>query len=413
MKIVYFDYWTGGIHNFKAIDFELKKLGHNTLLFHIGSFNESVESYEIIENIDCFDISHFKTKLIFNALKEIKPDFVISLNTTYIFDRVLIQSCKVLNIRTIFMMHGIRATGKNLDQAIIEMESSYGSIYKKLSKASKYFFTVIPNYIVSSYKFDFFGFIKLRFIKVLLDYFFNTGRAFYYPLYPIELIHDKCLVYANKYIEYYEKLGYKIDNISVVGDPKQDFLFSRIENNNFNIYNLPESIQLLITNNQRYALYLEDSFVESGNLFGWTNEDRNNQINEIANRLKRDNIKLVLKIHPTTIISNIEVDIDNCIVIQKTDLENLIFYSYFCIAHISSTVNISILLNKPVLVPQWNKSKKVTDYFISNCVANKWGKLDDELNLEIDEVSRKKYIKTDITVVSSTSLNSIIKEVLN
>ena len=136
MKIVYFDYWTGGIHNFKAIDFELKKLGHNTLLFHIGSFNESVESYEIIENIDCFDISHFKTKLIFNALKEIKPDVVISLNTTYIFDRVLIQSCKVLNIRTIFMMHGIRATGKNLDQAIIEMESSYGSIYKKLSKAS-------------------------------------------------------------------------------------------------------------------------------------------------------------------------------------------------------------------------------------------------------------------------------------
>ena len=71
------------------------------------------------------------------------------------------------------------------------------------------------------------------------------------------------------------------------------------------------------------------------------------------------------------------------------------------------------MLNKPVLVPQWNKSKKVTDYFISNCVANKWGKLDDELNLEIDEVSRKKYIKTDITVVSSTSLNSIIKEVLN
>ena len=52
MKIVYFDYWTGGIHNFKAIDFELKKLGHNTLLFHIGSFNESVKSYEIIENID-------------------------------------------------------------------------------------------------------------------------------------------------------------------------------------------------------------------------------------------------------------------------------------------------------------------------------------------------------------------------
>jgi len=413
MKVVYFDYWTGGIHNFVPLDKELKKLNHETMLFHIGSFNEHVEVKEKIGDIECFDISYFDTKFIYKALEKIKPDVVISLNTTYIFDRVLVQSCKLLGIKTIFMMHGIRATGTNLKDSIVQMEKSYGGIYKKIAKASKYFSTVIPNYIFSSYKFNILEFLKLRFLRVLIDYFLNTGRAFYFPSYSIELLHDKCLVYAIKYIDYYKQVGYREEQIFVVGDPKQDTLFARIANKDFCITNLPQKIQELIENNHKYAIYLEDSFVESNNLFGWTKEDRNYQISEIANRLKHDGIKLVLKVHPTTCISCININSDNCIVVEKIDLESLIWHSFFCIAHISSTVNIAVLMQKPVVVPQWGKSAYVTDYFISNGIGNPWASLNDNLNLQINKESRELYIETDICIDTSNSLNLIIKEILN
>jgi len=413
LKILYFDYWTGGIHNFTAIDKELKEQGHETLLFHIGSFNESVPKEEIINGINCYDIAYYDTSFLYKALKEIKPDIVVSLNTTYIFDRVLIQSCHVLNIKTIFMMHGIRATGDELQKAMIETEKNYGKLNRKLLKAFKYVNTVIPNYMYSSYLFSRKEFFKLKFLKVILDYFFNTGRALYYPICQEELLHNKCLVYAKKYIEYYEKVGYNLENIVVTGDPKQDILLHKIQNKNFNKNSLSESIQNILKQGIKYAVYLEDSFVESGNMFGWNNQKRNEHINEIAQRLEKENIKLIVKVHPTTNVKDLNLSSANCIVVEKTDLESLIYFSKFCIAYISSTVNIAVLTKKPILIPRWGISKNIYDYFISNNVGNKWESIDEELNLDINQEARNNYIDNNIGSLDPVALKSILKEILH
>ena len=59
-------------------------------------------------------------------------------------------------------------------------------------------------------------------------------------------------------------------------------------------------------------------------------------------------------------------------------------------SEVGKVVNLlSIILNEKIVfdfmyevfLPKYKSS----DYFISNCVANKWGKLDDELNLEIKQ----------------------------
>ena len=78
MKIIFFDYWTKGVHNFVPIDEELKKRGHETLLLHIGSFRFPHSKEEVIANIQCRDILYYNTIFIYKALSIEKPDVVVS-----------------------------------------------------------------------------------------------------------------------------------------------------------------------------------------------------------------------------------------------------------------------------------------------------------------------------------------------
>ena len=152
MTVVYFDYWTKGIHDFTEIDKVLKSHGHKTLLLHVGSFNSPQFNYEKINNIDVFDISYFKTKFIYIALIKIKPDVVLGLNTTYILDRCLVLSCRKLHITSVFVMHGQRSVGKKFENSL--KHAKRPKLKRYLNRALKYTFIVIPNYILSISKFN-------------------------------------------------------------------------------------------------------------------------------------------------------------------------------------------------------------------------------------------------------------------
>ncbi|MCX4028804.1 hypothetical protein H0A36_16515 [Endozoicomonas sp. SM1973] len=411
MKVVYFDYWTVGIHNFLTIDEKLKKNGCETMLFHIGSFNNPVKEKEIINNIECYDISFYKTKFIYEALKTINPDVIISLNTTYILDRALILACRALGIKSVFMMHGTRAVGKNLDIAISDAELTYGKLIPKLMRLKKYVKLTIPNYFYSKLKNrdSFWGILGC--LNVLIDTYRFPGRSFYLPKNPYELIHDRCLVYSNQYIEYYKKLGYSRNKITVTGNPKQDPLFQKLMDKSFCIDELPLQIKEFIDNNQKYAVYIEESFVESDNLYGWTNDLRNKHLNEIAIKLKKYGYNLVVKLHPSTNIDNINVN-TNIILAKSVFLDNLVYFSDFAISHISSAADIAILLEKPLLVPTWGISKSIIDYYISNEVANPWNNLDDEISLSINIDKRREYILNNITITKPVAADTIVNNIL-
>jgi hypothetical protein len=413
VKVVYFDYWINGIRNFVPLNESLVEAGHKTMLFHIGSFRDRKCDEEcIVDGILCHDIKYYKTKFIFNALKKINPDVIVTLNTTYILDRALILSCKKLNIKTVFMMHGERPIDNDIDTTIKKMQFSLKS---KILKSKKYLLTVIPNYIISSWHFNKRNILIMRPIKVLWLIFKNPGLSNFYPPFSNELIHNTCLVYAKKYINYYQKLGYNKSQIVVVGDSKNEKLFQLIEEKFPLKRMLNSDLNKVISSGNKYALYLEDSIQEDNSLrvgLGWSYQYLGRQLADIEKRLKKDNIKLVVKLHPCTDKNKIP-KFNSEIIFAESDLEHLIYYSTFCIGNISSTINMAVMLNKPILIPFWGKSKMLPDYYVKHNVANHWINLEDDFDLRIDLEARKEYYEENITELSKDSIDLALKEIID
>lgn len=410
MKIAYFDYWTEGIQNFIPFDSELRNRGHETVLLHLGSFYSVHPKEEVIEGITCRDISYYNTSMIYEMLEIEKPDIVIVLNTTKILDRVVTISCRELKIKSIYLMHGIRDLGADNDQLVALMEASYNSFWKKIKKIRKYLTIVIPNYAYAVFKYKPINVINLRFLRVVYSYFKNPGKAFYSPEFRDELLNDKCLVYSANEGKYYEKFGYNFQNITVVGNPKNDFLNDKIINSKYDVGMLPLRVRDLIQSGNKYALYLEESFPEQNNMGGYTEEIRDRFVKECAERLKKDNLILVVKLHPTTDESTIGADYENCIT-EKNNLDALIYFSDFCICSLSTTINNCVLMKKPVVMPQWYAGTNLPTFFVDAGVSNYWKSRDDELNLSVDEVKREEYIRDYITVVTPDAVKNVISAI--
>lgn len=410
MKIVYFDYWTEGIGNFVPLDLELRKRDHETILLHLGSFYGPSEEESVRDCITCRDISFYKTKLIYKMLEQENPDVLISLNTTKILDRVVAMSCRSLNIKSVYLMHGIRDLGESNDLLVELMEKSYNSFLKKIKKTKKYLTIVIPNYIYATYKYNPQNITNLRFLKVIYSYFKNPGLAFYFPEYRDEILHDICLVYSENECEYYEKFGYSQENIRIVGNPKCDKLCGMIKNNEFTMTMLPESVRDFVQAGGVYALYLEEGFAEQNNMGNFTADVRDRFIVECAERLARKNIKLVVKLHPVTDARNIKAKHGNLLV--ETDcLDALIYYSEFCICSLSTTINICILMDKQVYMPQWYSSVSLPTFFIDVGISRSWKDKDDELDETIDIDSRQKFIERYITVTTPDAVNNVLRAI--
>ncbi|WP_420264237.1 hypothetical protein [Candidatus Magnetominusculus dajiuhuensis] len=414
MKIVYFDYWTKGIHHFLNFDKILKEKGHSTLLFHLGSFIGTCAKEEVLDGILCRDISFYNTKYIHKALQSIKPDVVLVLNNKTLMDRAVTLACRALGIKSVFLMHGMVIVGDDEIADYLEtIEKAYNSNVNKIKKIPKYFRFVLPNYIYSSFKYDNKNIKNLHFLNVIWANAKNPGLSLLLPhIATEELATDKSLVYAEIYREYYLAIGFKESQIVVVGNPHNENLFRQIKSNDFKIVDLPQEVVTLIENNRKYALYLEDSFVENSNMGGWTDEYRNDHLKQIADRLKNEDVTLVVKLHPGTNISNIKVNSDNIIIISKATLSTLSYYADFCIGHISTTVHISIILKKPVLIPRWDRSKNIIDYYCKHKVANAWNHVDDDIDLSVNQKAREEFIRIYITITEPTAIGNIVENIL-
>jgi hypothetical protein len=70
-------------------------------------------------------------------------------------------------------------------------------------------------------------------------------------------------------------------------------------------------------------------------------------------------------------------------------------------------------LQKAIIIPGFEKSQFITDYFISNGVGNLWRKINDNIHLDINIESRKSYIEEQITILDSRSVERIVNEIEN
>ncbi len=407
MRVVYFDYWTVGTRCFVDIDKKLKEQGHDTLFLHTGSFRGKYPKEEMINGIKCHEINHYNTTVIFKALEQIKPDILVGLNTTYILDRAAVMACKKLKIKSFFMMHGEKQLDDQIEDYIKSLEGR-NKLKRKISKSLEYSKRIVPNYLYSLYKFNRKKIFNLHFMKVFYSYFKNPANANIRPSYAGELLYDKCLIYSKKYVNYYQQLGYGPDNISIVGVPEYDELFELINLDGFNHKLLPPSVQELLRKDMKFALYLEDGFPEDS-MAGWDFEYRNEHLDAIAERLKKEGYFLVVKLHPLAKRDKIQLKSDNVILLEKANLFALTYYAHFCIGHISTTLNIPVILNKPIVLPKWERSGRLPDFFIETKVAFNWNHIDDVLNLSIDTKAREAYMENNITVTTGTSAENIVQ----
>lgn len=413
MKILYFDYWTNGVHNFKNIDKLFVNSGNETMLFHLGSFRSKCPIEETLFDIKCRDISFYPGKYIYDILEEIKPDAVIVLNCSSLIDRSIVLSCRKLNIRTIFLMHGIRATGSEIDSTIKIYKRHYNNLFNKIKKATKYFDKIIPNYLYTLWKCNKKSIYTFGFVRVLYENFKNPSLNMFFPIKANEVLTDLCLVYSKKYIEYYQSLGFSKNQIKIVGNPAYDDLFKRIKRKNFGSENLDLDIKNIIKEGRKFAIYLEDGFVEQGNMGGWTKQFRNSFVNDIANRLLQDGYFLIVKLHPSSSNTDFSKKSENILFIKETDLNSLIYFSDFVIGHISTTINIALLLDKPVLIPNWSLAKNILDYYVKTGVANKWENILDKINLSINLHDREIYFEDSISILEPMANENIVSSILD
>ena len=360
-KVLFFDSWAKGIHNFSPIANELNKLGWESLLVHRGSWehdqNRPLE--EKIDGVLVRDIKYYKTWFVYNVFKRENPDLVLILTTNYLFDRAVILAARDLGIKTCFLMHGIRGVGEKSVALLKSMPSK--ALYKKRwIYGSKYLKYTIPNYflsgILNNWKFLF----RVEPYLILIKLFLKPHRYVLFPPPSNEIHCDLALVWGNIYKHFFIKeYGYPENRVKVVGHPPLDSVFKLMNNP------LGEEDKFLfletlsISTDRPYCVYLEDGSVEQ-DANEWTTETRIEHLEEIVNLCENAGKYLVIKLHPSTVGTPIKHYFKNnkqVRIIKNVDLNKLVFWSEYAIGQGSTTNDIAIIMNKPLFLPAWGISK--------------------------------------------------------
>lgn len=360
-KILFFDSWTRGIHNFTPIARELKKKGWCSLLVHRGSW-EHDKNRPLEENIDkitCRDISFYKTRFIYQVLKKEKPDLVLILTTNYIMDRAVILAARSLGIKSCFLMHGVRSVTPG---AISHQKNHTNNFLKKKrwQKLKIYIEYTLPNYFFSGVMENKTFILRKDPYLLLLKMFLNPTRYIIFPPPSNELHCDLALVWDNAHKELFKKeYGYPNKKIKVVGHPPLDDVYSLIRNPPKYTKNNQFFAQYPLLYNKSYCVYLGSGAVEAGSV-GWTEETRIKHLEEVSKICNKSGLELVIKLHPSTKINPIQTyffDFKYVHVFSQIDLPQLIYWSEAAIGQTSTVNDIAICMGKPLFIPAWGISE--------------------------------------------------------
>jgi len=420
-KVLFFDSWTKGIHNFSPIANELSKLGWESLLVHRGSWGHDTKRplEEKICGVLCRDILYYRTRFVHQVFRRENPSLVLILTTNYLFDRAVILAAKALGIKTCFLMHGIRLVGDK-EVALRKSMPSKALFKKRWLYGNKYLKYTIPNYFISgilnSWRFLF----RAEPYSIILKLFLKPHHYVLFPPPSNEIHCDLALVWGNIYKHFFIKeYGYPENRVKVVGHPPLDSVF-KLMTNPLGTKDKYTFLKTHSINTERpYCVYLEDGSVEQGNADKWTTETRIEHLVEIAKLCENVGRYLVIKLHPATDKIPIETyfkGYKRVQIIKKIDLNKLVFWSDYAIGGGSTTNDIAIIMQKPLLIPAWGISKikgELTAERLPSAILCK--SPDDFIKsiLNYHEIEKHKstirneYIKKYITFTDGQALNRI------
>lgn len=371
-KVVLFDYWTAGIHNFLPVAERLRTKGVECVLVHLGSWQDlSVPREETIQGLQCRDIRAYGGDL-HRALIEEQPQSVLSLNTTMIMDRTLHRLCRSLGIRTVYMMHGLLSTGADSEKEIRSINAHW-NLARKLAKVPKYarlsirYLEAVARHRPIELLYPgTYG----HFAQVMLQ----PGAAFRHPWPHKDGCADEALVYAPAFRDLMvEARGYPPERVKVIGNPNLDEVFA--------LKNRPDGVTVCteyitttgLPASRPFVVYVEDGFVEQPGA-GWTERDLVTNIDQVGEAARSAGFDLVVKMHPVSRSDGLVdyfADKPYTHIVTKADLPKLIAAAAAVVGHVSTALAIAVAFEKPLFVPTWSPGMEQykNSYYIGNGAA--------------------------------------------
>jgi hypothetical protein len=391
-KIVYFDYWTVGVHNFLFFDKKLKSQGYDTKLIHLSSWRDIiVPPVQSISGLACYDISHYGGKSIFNVLKREMPRAVVMLNLSLVTDRTVVLSCKKLGIKIVYLAHGSLTRESFIDDSI----EKYNVALKKgrLKKSIRQIRTTVWNYFNALIKYDWSFLFRSHGYAIILRTFIDPARYLIFPPPAFDLEPDLILLYSRKDYEYFLKRIKNRQTIKIIGNPDLDSFFRErpVLSENGNEF----LSELNIDPEKPFVTYIDEGIVVDKI---WDNQYRLAFVEQLAGACRETGHQLVIKLHPKSINTTENkplYNIENLIVVEKSNFAKLIWHSSKIVCHYSTTLIYPILMGKPILVPRWDRS---ADVFSHNTVkevtfVNSLEDLKKHLRSDFFNYDRKEFLE--------------------
>lgn len=423
-KVLFIDSWTQASGVFNPIAKELEKNGVQSLLVHRGSWehDKGRPLEEVIGGLKCRDFKYYNTRFIYRIMKHEKPFIVVMLTTNYLFDRAVVLAARALGIKSCFIMHGIRSVKPEV--VAIQKSTTYNSLKKqRWQKAVKLLLYTIPNYFVSGLSNNKLFIFRKEPYSILLKLFINPHRYLLFPAPSSDYHCDLALVWGNIYKEFFmREYGYPEQNVKVVGHPPLDSVFRLLNSPPNESQRAAFYVEHDINDKLPYCVLLEDGAVEQGSN-GWTTESRIQYLEEIADICKKADRSLIIKLHPSTNASPINVYFTNhkhVYIYVKIDINRLVFWADAIIGQGSTTNDIAIIMKKPLLLPAWgiserpNKAVYKRHPFAELCVSQNElyeAIIEHKENLKKSEM-RNQYIDEYITFTDGKANERIITQIL-
>lgn len=405
MKILFFDYWLKGVANFERLVPELQlHSGIELKMIHVGSWKEP---QQLIVNqhkgFVSYDISYYGTSNLYKILKRERPDVVVMLNLTFLLDKAIISFCRRLDIHIIYLAHGR-----------LYKENAIEAISKKINKDFKgrFFEKIRFDTLVTIYNY----FYATVFLQLNLKKFVNSINVLLknpalmtiFAKYNNELAVDKILLFFEDDKKVLiDNFGFPQEKIEVVGNPELDVFIEKEIYERKKVYSQYEI-------ERDYVLYLEDGFVQSKKM---TTDEWYQLIDEILIICNKQNLQLVIKLHPRTNYAIHErfFTSKNIVAIEKGDLKNLIVHSCAVISQQSTTITFALIVGKRVLSPRWGISTNLGKNFPDNVIKY----CDDietfEKVLLSDEPTNRNslYVTDSLGRLDGGTINRIVHEIVS
>jgi hypothetical protein len=286
-KILGFDSWTGGAHNFARLAPAFRDYGYELLLLHIGSWGgdtgRPVE--ETIGELKVRDISYYGGKSLLEILDIERPSVTLFLSNDVFAHRAFNRYCAIKKIPTVHLYHGL-----------VEIQSTQGDrMYKVnilnqikyvLNRIPKAVTKVWPLYACALYK-SRSGFQEwIRFCSDIV----NLTMGKYIQKAASDSRTNACAVYASADISHaINKYGYTTNDVQVVGNP------------DLAKFGLTDSMLGCSASRSRMVnneiVYIDTGLIYAGMVFG-DSDDFLEHLTTLAKTLKLQGFNLAIKLHP-------------------------------------------------------------------------------------------------------------------